>query len=302
MGTPAFAVPVLRSLAFGHQVVAVYTQPDRPAGRGRKTSPPPVKQVAESLGIEVRQPPTLRDPAVVAGLDDLAPDIICVAAYGLILPRDVLAIPRWGCVNVHASLLPRHRGAAPVHRAILEGDRVTGISIMHMEEGLDTGPYALQASVDVDDHTVDSLTDLLADMGAGALLEVLGQIESGTAQWVEQDESLANYAAKVTRHDVALDPGLTVSEAQRRVLASSGSAPSRACVAGRMVTVVRTSPSDEEIPQGRVRAGKRDLVLGFADGALSLDEIRPEGRSCMDGACFARGAHLGEASTWEACP
>lgn len=298
MGTPGFALPSLRMLAAEHDVIQVYTQPDRPCGRGRVPKPPPVKAAALDLGLEVRQPQTLRDPQEHGFLESLGPDVICVAAYGLILPPEVLEIPRYGCVNVHASLLPHYRGAAPVHRSILAGDRETGVSIMLMEEGLDTGPYAHRVAVPVGERSVDELTEVLAEVGAEALSEVLREIEDGTVVWTPQDDSKASYAAKITRDDVALEPSLTVAEAHRRIRASSASAPSRACVSGRLLTVVRGSIVRPGPEQGSVHTTRDSLVLGFADGGISLDEIRPEGKGCMDGACFARGARLDDRATW----
>ena len=301
MGTPAFALPSLRALARAHEVIAVFTQPDRPSGRGRELMPSPVKQLAGELGIPLRQPVTLRDSAEQAYLAELAPDVVCVAAYGLILPPDVLAVPRYGCINVHASLLPRYRGAAPVHRAILAGDEEVGVSIMRMEEGLDTGAYALQQSVPIRGLQVEEATDLLAGLGARALLEVLDRIAAGTVEWTEQDDSLATYAQKITKADVALRPDLTVEEALRRILVSSSSAASRACVEGRNVTLVRASRVHPAPRPGVARISRDALILGFADGGLSVDEIRPAGKGCMDGACFARGARLAGEVAWGPC-
>ena len=302
MGTPAFALPSLHALADLHDVVHVYTQPDRPSGRGREAVAPPVKQEALALGLPVRQPLTLRDSEEHAFLRSLGPDIVCVAAYGLLLPTQVLETPPHGCVNVHASLLPRHRGAAPVHRAILEGDEVSGVSIMLMEEGLDTGPSALQVSVPLDDLSVECATALLADAGAAALLEVIGQIEDGSVRWTPQDEKAATYAEKITKSDVELRPELTVEQALRRVRASSRNASSRACVDGTILTVVRASAAGASPDPGEVLTDRDTLVLGFSDGGLALEEVLPQGRACMDGACFARGARLTCDSGWEPCP
>jgi methionyl-tRNA formyltransferase len=302
MGTPSFALPSLRALAAEHEVVAVYTQPDRPCGRGREPMPSPVKQHAGELALPVRQPATLRDTSEQVHLADLAPDVVCVAAYGLILPPEILAVPRYGCINVHASLLPRYRGAAPVHRAILAGDEVTGVSIMLMEEGLDTGAYALQESVPIRGLTVEEATDLLAQVGGRALLEVLGGIAAGTVVWTPQNDALATYADKVTKADVALRPDLKVEEALRRILASTPSAASRACIEGRNVTLVRGSHVELGPPAGIARVSRDALILGFADGGLSVDEIRPEGKGCMDGACFARGARFAGEVPWGQCP
>lgn len=302
MGTPSFAVPALHALADTHRVLSVYTQPDRPSGRGRTPRPSPVKEAALELGLPVRQPVTLRDAGEHAYLRSLEPDVVCVAAYGLILPPAVLEVPRYGCLNIHASLLPRYRGAAPVHRAILDGEETTGVSIMLMREGLDTGPYALQVPVPLDELGVDEATALLAEQGATALVRVLDALSASTVEWTEQDDSQATYAAKVTRADVALHPGLTVEDALRRLRASSRSAPSRACVDGTSMTVVSARRASGNPGPGQVGIDKDALVLGFADGGLVLDEVRPEGRACMDGACFARGARLGSEASWEPAP
>lgn len=302
MGTPTFALPSLRALAAEYEVVAVYTQPDRSSGRGRQPMPSPVKQLAEELAIPVRQPATLRDTAEHEHLAGLRPDVVCVAAYGLILPPEILAVPRYGCINVHASLLPRYRGAAPVHRAILAGDEVTGVSIMRMEEGLDTGACALQESVPIRGMTVEEATDLLAKVGGRALLDVLDSIAAGTVVWTPQNDALATYADKVTKADVALRPDIKVDEALRRILASTPSAASRVCIEGRKVTLVRGSHVESGPPAGVARVSRDTLILGFADGGLSVDEIRPEGKGCMDGASFSRGARFAEEVSWGPCP
>lgn len=301
MGTPRFAVPSLRALHDRHDVVAVYTQPDRPSGRGRSPMPSPVKEAATDLGLTIRQPETLLDPEEVAYLREIAPDVVCVAAYGLLLPPDVLAVPRYGCINVHASLLPRYRGAAPVHRAILAGDRVTGVSIMKMEEGLDTGPYALQVEVPVGEATVEELTDTLSTIGSHALLDVLDHVEDATVVWTRQDDAAATYAPKITRADVALDPDMTVEEAMRRIRASTRSASTRVCLAGRTLTVIAVVPTDTPVGPGHMTLDSGQPVIGLSDGALVLTEVRPEGRSSMEGSCFARGARLGEQCVWERC-
>ncbi|MDZ4063223.1 MAG: methionyl-tRNA formyltransferase, partial [Coriobacteriia bacterium] len=300
MGTPEFSVPVLEALVTHHQVVSVYTQPDRIRGRGRTATPSPAKIAALANGIPVSEPETLRDPAVVDELRLLAPDVICVAAYGQILPMDVLLVPRFGCLNVHASLLPRHRGAAPVHRAILEGDVETGVVIMLMDEGLDTGPYTSVVRIPVDDHTVGSLTSVLATLGARALLETLDAVASGTVRWVLQDDSVATHAAKVAPADLELYPGLRVADALRRVRASTPSARSRACIGGTVVDIIRATaaPDATQTTPGSVISSRRELLLGLSDGAMRVEELRPAGKAVMDGACFGRGRDLGPMATW----
>lgn len=297
MGTPGFAVPVLRALAGAHRVLAVYTRPDAASGRGSRLLPPPVKSVALELGLPVRQPATLRDPQVRAELAALRPDVVCVAAYGAILPPEVLAIPRHGCLNVHASLLPRWRGAAPIQRAILAGDATAGASIMRMEAGLDTGPWALQTRTPVGDATAAELTARLAELGASALLEVLSRLDD--VVWVTQDDADATYASKVTRADVALSPDLPAEDALRRVRASGASAPARLVVADRVLTVVAASRATAPVRAGVVLATPQALLIGMADAALSLDVVRPAGRGDMPGAAWARGARLSADAIWQ---
>lgn len=299
MGTPAFAVPSLRAVAARHEVVAVYTRPDRGSGRGRRVAPGAVKEEALATGLPVHQPSSLRDAAEVERLEGLAPDVIVVAAYGLILPREVLDVPPHGCVNVHASLLPRWRGAAPVQRAILAGDAVTGVSIMRMEEGLDTGPYAAVRQVPVGERDAAELTDLLAEVGADALMETLESIGRATVSWTPQDEGSVTYAAKITAADVALDPSLTTEAALRRVRSSGPSAPCRMMLDGRRVVVVRASSATPGPGQGTARCDDWPVV-GVADGSIVIEELIPEGRGRMSGDAFCRGVRLSGDRPWGA--
>jgi methionyl-tRNA formyltransferase len=297
MGTPSFAVPSLETLAAEHDVVLVVTQPDRPSGRGTAPSPPAVKIAAARHGLSVSQPQRLDHHArtVIAAAH---PDIVCVVAFGMLLPAEILAVPRYGCVNVHASLLPLHRGAAPVQRAILDGDTETGVSIMHMEEGLDTGPYALQVRVPVGDRYATELEDVLARAGADALIEVLALIEAGDVVWTAQDDGAATYAAKITKDDVALLPEASTEEAFRRVRAATHRAPARACVGDRELTVVRARPVAERSEPGTVCVREGWPVLALADGSLLLEVVRPAGRGDMSGADWARGARLTDDVCW----
>ncbi len=206
-GTPDFSVPPLKALLeSAHHLVGVYTQPDRPAGRGRKLKPSPVKQVALEAGISVYQPVNFREPAEIEVLSELQPDLMVVVAYGLLLPKSVLSVPSLGCVNIHASLLPRWRGAAPLQRAIQAGDRETGVSIMQMDEGLDTGPVYLKKSIPIAaDETGGSLHDKLSVLGAQALMEALPGIADGSLQGQKQDDEQACYAAKLDKKEGLID-------------------------------------------------------------------------------------------------
>jgi len=299
MGTPAFAVPTLDALLDAHEVVAVYTRPDAVSGRGRRVSPSAVKRRALEAAIPVEQPATLRDETAIGVLRCYAPDLIVVAAYGAILPPGIIDLPRLGCVNVHASLLPAWRGAAPIQRGILAGDVLAGISIMRMEEGLDTGPVCATRSTPVDDKDTASLTTELASVGARLLSEVLPLIAAGTCEWRAQDDARATYATKMTALDVALHPGLTVEDAWRRVRASGPSAPCRALVDGRRVTILSTKPSTAVAAPGSVVTGE-GLELGMSDGTLRIETLTPEGRSAMAATDWLRGARLAPDSHWSA--
>jgi len=304
MGSPEFAVPSLRALAQHHEVVAVYTQPDKPRRRGKELVPTPVKLAAIELGIEVLEPATLRSADQAARLANLAPDVVCVAAYGMILPPEILSIPKLGCINVHASLLPRHRGAAPIHRAILDGDVMAGVSIMLMEEGLDTGPYAATAAVEVDDLGVAELTSLLAEEGARVLLMTLDEIAAGSVSWQVQDDAAATYAAKITDADLVLEPTLALTDALRRVRASSGSARAKLRFAGRSIDILEAGsaagdPSEDAPASGMLLRGPDSLLVGFSDGVLAARVVRPEGKQVMSGHAFALGARIDSPAPWE---
>lgn len=297
MGTPKLAADILVEIAQQHEVVCVYTRPDAVRGRGAKLEPSPVKAAAERLGIPVRTATSLRDAEEQAYLAELAPDAICVAAYGCILPREVLEIPRYGCLNVHASLLPRWRGAAPIERAILAGDEQTGVCIMRMEEGLDTGPYCVRRATEVEGKSAAELTDELANLGARALLTGLSVVEQGGAEWTFQDDAAATYAEKLSKDELYPDPAEPAAAMVRKVLASSEAHPARAVIAGRSATVERVALPDDEraaalcdgLEQGAVRFAAKRLFLGTGDGAVEVLSLKPDGRKSMDARAFAAG-------------
>ena len=298
MGTPDFAASILRAIAPVHEVVCVFTRPDAVRGRGKRLEPSPVSAAASELGIPVRTPANLRDIVEHQAIADARPDVICVAAYGVILPPEVLSIPKYGCLNVHASLLPRWRGAAPIERAILAGDDETGVCIMRMGEGLDTGDYCISRAIDIRDAPADVLTDQVSDLGAHALLTALSQLKSGTLYWAKQDESLVTYANKISRGELSLSPEDDVVTTCRKVQASSAAHASRAVVAGKALTVLRakaptevdgTASLAEGLAPGSVRfAGKR-LFIGVSDGAVELIEVKPDGKQAMEAKAFAAG-------------
>jgi methionyl-tRNA formyltransferase len=220
-GTPEFAAVALKALlASRHRVIAAYTQPDRPAGRGRKLTPSPVKALALEHGVPVYQPLSLKDTAAQQELAALRPDVMIVAAYGLLLPRAVLEMPRHGCLNIHGSLLPRWRGAAPIQRAILAGDAETGITIMQMDIGLDTGAMLYKVTTPIGNaDTAATLHDRLAALGAEALLTALDRLQAGTLHGEAQDDALANYARKLDKAEAAIDWSLSAAELSRQVRA-----------------------------------------------------------------------------------
>ncbi len=298
MGTPDFAASILAEVASRHEVVAVYTRPDAVRGRGKQLVASSVKAEAVRRGIPVRCPRTLRDADEQAALASLAPDVVCVAAYGMLLPPEVLEIPRFGCLNVHASLLPRWRGAAPVERAILAGDEEVGVCIMRMEQGLDTGDYCICRSLDAGDKNAALLTDQLADLGAHALLTALSQLEAGCIRWTAQNDAEVTYAHKIEKGELDLAPTDGVDVICRKVRAASDAHPAHAVVAGKPITVLaaRVASSDAQSAElangmqaGQVRfAGKR-LFIGASDGAVELLEVKPSGKQAMQAKAFAAG-------------
>ena len=282
-GTPEFAVPSLHAcITSGAQVVAVYTQPDRPAGRGRKLAASPVKQAALEAGIAVEQPETLRDKAARERLAGYAPDLIVVVAYGLILPKSVLAIPRLGCWNVHASLLPRWRGAAPIQRAILAGDSETGVALMQMEAGLDTGPVLLERRTAIaPGDTGGHLHDRLAALGADALADGLARVLRGervplTAQ---ASEGVA-YAHKLDKAEARLDWNESAVALARKVRAFDPWPVAEAQIHGERVRIwsAEAIASTTHVEPGRVLATRRDtLDIATGDGVLRIHELQRDG-------------------------
>ena len=296
-GTPDFALASLEALVeSGRTPVAVLTQPDRPAGRGKKLTASPVKRYAEEQGIEVMQPVSLRDANVVAEFEALAPDLLIVAAYGLILPQNVLDIPTHGCLNVHASVLPRWRGAAPIQAAILAGDETTGISLMAMTAGLDCGPVFHTAEVRIgDDEAAGDLHDRLASLGGATLVKHLDDILAGKLAAVEQDESLATYAPKIKKQDAAIDWTLPAPELARRVRAYNPF-PGAFFFAGETrIKVWRATAVDNDAEPGIVLQSDRDgIVVACGAGALRLDELQLPGKRRAPAHEFAGQFELAE--------
>jgi methionyl-tRNA formyltransferase len=291
-GTPEFAVPSLRALvARGVTVPVVLTQPDRPAGRGRRLTASPVKEAALAFGLSVAQPPSLRSPTVVEALGP-RPDLMIVIAYGLLLPRAMLEWPRLGCVNLHASLLPRWRGAAPIQRAVLAGDSVTGISVMQMDEGLDTGPVHLTHSTHIGAHeTAGQLHDRLAALAAAALDAALPALLAGTSAAEPQRTELATLAPKIAKGDGMLDWRAPAVELERRVRAFNPWPVAEGVLdpGGRLrvwdAVVVEAAASGAR-PGAIVAATRDGIDVATGDGVLRLTKVQPPSARVMDAAAY----------------
>ncbi|WP_312200217.1 methionyl-tRNA formyltransferase [Stutzerimonas balearica] len=284
-GTPEFAAQHLEALLqAGYQVVAVYTQPDRPAGRGQKLMPSPVKQLALQHGLPVMQPATLRDAEAQHALAALQPDLMVVVAYGLILPQAVLDTPRLGCINSHASLLPRWRGAAPIQRAIEAGDSESGVTVMQMEAGLDTGPMLLKVSTPIGpSDTGGSLHDRLAALGAQAVVEAVARLQAGALPGERQDDTLATYAHKLSKDEARLDWQRPAAELERLVRAFNPWPICHSSLAGDVLKVhaARLVPGQGE-PGRILAAGKDGLTVACGTGALQLTRLQLPGGKPLD--------------------
>ena len=296
MGTPDFAVPSLRAVSKTHEVALVVTRPDAVRGRGKKLVASPVKQAASELGLPVLEA-ARADEEMVAKVAAAKPDVICVAAYGALLPGAILDCAPYECVNVHASLLPRGRGAAPVQRAIFEGDEFVGVSIMRLVAAMDAGPYCRQASLVVGDLGCPEVMARLADLGAQELVVALDEMESGAVEWHEQDESLVTYAAKIEKAEMLLDPCDDADLNRRRVQASLDAAPARLKVAGRGVRALAARVVDDDVAPGAVLVCKRRVLLGCRAGTLELLRVKPDGKREMDAGAWSGGLR-GDGLTW----
>ena len=298
MGTPAFAATILDQLVQAYDVVGVFTQPDAVRSRGKKLEPSPVKQTALSHEIPVFEYATFKDNDAFDQLEGLAPDVICVAAYGVLLSKEVIDLPPYGCLNVHGSLLPCWRGAAPIERAILANDAEVGVCIMQMEAGLDTGAYCHEQKLPCGDLSAPELTDRLADLGAQAVLEGLAELKDGSLEWTIQDESLVTYAHKIEKGELDIAPEMCANEALLKIRASSENHPAKCSIGGKDVTVVSAALADsgadapqaiEQIEAGQVLFVAKRLYLGFSDGALELMCVHPSGKKQMSARDFAAG-------------
>jgi methionyl-tRNA formyltransferase len=299
-GTPQFAVPTLEALASSrHQVALVVTQPDRRRGRGQKVTDAPVKAAARQRGIPVFQPDRLRNPEVADTLRASNPDIGVVAAYGKLIPADLLSLPRLGMVNVHASLLPKYRGAAPVHRAIINGDTETGVTIMQVVEALDAGDMLARTARPIGpDETSEELERALADDGARLLLDVLDRIEAGTVRAVPQDSAASTYASRLTKEEGIIDWTLSAQQIHNRVRGLCPWPHAYSFLDGERVILLKT-----KVKSGRSKPGNIDITgdgieVGTGDGRILITELQPEGRRPMSTRDFLAGHPIPPGTTF----
>jgi len=297
MGSPEFALPTLRVLAGHYPIAGVVTQPDRPKGRGQSLTPPPVKELAQELGLPIIQPRRLREPEAMQQLRAWQPDLIVVTAFGQILKPEVLDLPRFGCINVHASLLPRWRGAAPIQAAILQGDEQTGVTIMRMDPGVDTGPTLNQRAIPIlTDDTATSLSERLAALGAELLIETLPSYLTGERVPRPQDETSATYAPMLKKEDGMLDFTQPAASLARRVRAYNPWPGAFTLWHGQILKICRARPipnpqsSITKLTPGIPVVHQSLPAFNTGDGLLVLDEVQPAGKKPMPGKVFLSGA------------
>ncbi|MDD4169069.1 MAG: methionyl-tRNA formyltransferase [Desulfotomaculaceae bacterium] len=299
MGTPDFAVPSLKALIESqHTVLAVVTQPDRPKGRGKKEAPPPVKEAAQALSLPVIQPLQVKDPDFIRLLRSFLPEVIVVVAYGKILPIDILLLPKYGCVNVHASLLPKYRGAAPIHRAVINGERETGITTMFMDEGLDTGDIILQESTPIfEEDTVGTVHDRLAIAGAQLLCRTLDLIRRGQVPRVPQNDK-SSYAPMITGADKLIQWDKHARDIFNHIRGMDPCPGAHTFLGDKMLKIWRTHICEEDCVQehaqlepGRIlETGREGIMVCTGRGMIVIDELQLQGAKRMSAADFLRGA------------
>lgn len=294
MGTPDFAVPSLKALADAkYEVVAVVTQPDRPRGRGKKETPPPVKETARDLNIPVFQPNRIKDPDFISLLKGLAPDVIVVVAFGRILPRDILLLPEYGCINVHASLLPKYRGAAPIHWAVIKGEQVTGVTTMYMDEGLDTGDMILREPVPINEEdNVGSVHDRMASLGAGLLVKTLSLVRSGQAPRTPQVGD-SSYAPMLKAEDELILWDRPARDIFNLVRGMDPWPGARTNMHGKVLKIWRAVALEDDgtsvLPGQVISAGGDGILVKAGKGRLRIAELQLQGAKRLGAADFLRG-------------
>lgn len=295
MGSPDFAVPTLRALNEAFLVTGVVTQPDKPRGRGRKSVPTPVKREAVALGLPVACPTDSASEELIALLEEWAPDVMVVAAYGKILPKRILDLPKMGCVNLHASLLPRHRGASPITAVILAGDTRTGVCTILMDEGMDTGDILISKEIPIKGDTAGELHDRLMELGAGAVVETLKGLADNSIKPQPQDHSAATYCRPLSKEDGRIDWSLDADYLSRLVRAMNPWPTAHCRLGDEVIKVWRADPMDGSGVQGVIEAiDLNGIAVGTGEGLLLLKEVQAPGKRRMSAAEFARGRRLEE--------
>ena len=294
MGTPEFAVPTLRLLhASGYEITGVFTQPDKPVGRGQRVTAPPVKQAAVELGLAVHQPPKIRPPEVFELLKSLQPDAIVIVGYGKIIPQHMIDLPRYGCINLHASLLPKYRGAAPLNWTIVRGETVTGVTTMKIDAGLDTGDMLLRREIPIEpDDDAVTLGRKLAEIGAPLMVETLQGLEARTITAVPQDDSQATLAPILKKEDGLIDWSLPARDIVNRVRGLVPWPGAYTRFRGGTLLVWKCRIQNAECRMSEMRVEGRKLLVGCGDGALELIEVQLEGKRRMSAADFVNGARI----------
>ena len=296
MGTPDFAVPALEKLAAAHEVAAVFTQPDKPVGRKQVLTPPDVKVCAERLGIPVCQPKSMKTEEALALLKSFAPDVVVVAAYGQILPKAVLDVPRLGCVNIHGSLLPKYRGAAPIQQAVLDGEKVTGVTTMLMDVGLDTGDILMKKETPIgENETSAELFDRLAVLGGELIIETLDLLEKGALTPQKQDEALATHTSKIDKSRCPVDFTKSAQEIHNQIRGLYSWPVATSEIGGKRVKLHRARVAEGSGKPGEILS-VRPLVIACGEGAIEILELQPEGKKKMTAEAFAagHGLHTGD--------
>ena len=301
MGTPNFAVPSLEAIhSAGHTIIGVYTKPDSPAGRGRGLTPPPIKEAALKLGLPVFQPQSLRSPEVLKELAVLNPEVIVVAAYAQLLPQSVLSLPKFGCKNIHASLLPKYRGGAPIHWAIVNGELETGITIMQMARGLDTGDMILQGRVPIHiNQTCGDIFTELAGLGARLILQVLSLGDLGESERIKQNDIDASYARNVTKEDGRLDFSKSALSIHNKIRGFNPWPGAFTTVNSNYLRIMQSSLSEEQfvLAPGLVELRAGRVFVGCSDTCLEILAVQPAGKKVMSAADFLRGYNNKELGT-----
>lgn len=294
MGTSVFAVPSLKKIKeSGHDIITVISQPDKAQGRGKKVGPQIVKKIALDMGLDVYQPDKIKSEEAVAAIRAWNPEIIVVAAYGQIIPRAVLEIPRWGCLNVHASLLPAYRGAAPIQRAIMAGERISGVTIMQMDEGLDTGDILAQQEIPIlDEYDHGTLEAIMAEAGAQLLIQVISELENGVIKRVKQDDSNSSYAAMLTKEDELIKWQESSQIIYNKIRALSPVPGAYTQLEDQKIKIFKSRVLAEHLdgqPGQILKLTKQGLVVKTGDGLLEVLEVQKEGKKRITAADFVRG-------------